>query len=62
MKLKKGGIESIIAIVIIVAIVMMLIYVSVIPIANESEKLTDTGVEALTGLGTIIDPGYSDPG
>lgn len=52
----KGGIESIIATVIIAGIVVALICVTVIPIANQGEELTGTATEALVGLGNTIKP------
>ena len=52
----KGGIESVIATVIIVGIVVALIAVSDLPMANQGEELTSTATGALVGLQSTIKP------
>jgi len=48
--LKKGGIESIIIIVIMVAVVIGLFISAVIPMASEVEGVANTGVNKLSGI------------
>lgn len=50
----KGGIETIIAIVIIVGIVIALICVSVLPISKSSQQLTGTATSSLGKLQQTI--------
>ena len=52
----KGGIETIVATVIIVAIVVGLIVVTVIPLANQSEDLTGEATGTLSALQETISP------
>ena len=49
-KLVKGGVESIILIVVLVAIVIGLITVAVIPMAGEVENVSDAGVGKLSNI------------
>ena len=58
MKMKqKGGVETIIATVILVGIVIALIIATVLPAANETKQLGDTGKTKIGDLTEIIDKG-----
>ena len=52
----KGGIETIIAIVILVGLVIALICAAVIPTMEAGEDLAGTAVNKLNTLGTTISP------
>jgi len=52
----KGGLETIIAIVIIVGIVAALLLTTVIPMAQEGDKLIGTTTNALVSQQTTIGP------
>jgi len=54
----KGGVETIIAIVIVVGLVILGIVLAIIPIMNETNDLSDTAQGGISGLGSAM--GY-DP-
>lgn len=52
----KGGIETIVAIIIVTGIVVALIFGVVLPTATEGEELMGAATSELTGLQTTIGP------
>lgn len=51
----KGGIESIIAVVILVGLVIALIIATVLPIAQEGKTIGEKGTDRLSELGDKLD-------
>jgi len=51
---QKGGVEGIIALVILVGLVIALIIGAVLPIAREGKAMGDAGTTRLEGLGSAI--------
>ena len=55
MRKLKGGIETIIALVIIVGIVLALIIATVLPITDQSQELGEAGVNKIDSLTSAIE-------
>lgn len=53
---QKGGIETVIAVIILVGIVVALIISAVLPTVNEADKLSGTSVSKLSDLGETMVP------
>lgn len=58
-KYLNGGIETIVAIVIVVGLVLLGIIVAVLPILTETENLSDTAQTGISGIGSAM--GYDKP-
>ena len=59
--MKKGGIATVITVIIMVGIVLALIISTVIPMANKSRDTAETGVEGLNELQGIMGGGEASP-
>jgi len=55
----KGGIETIIAIIIVTALVIVLIISVIVPMATRTNALGSQGVSDISALGSMM--GYDEP-
>ena len=54
MKKLKGGIETIITIIIVVGLVLLAIILAVLPLIEETQHFSDTGVKGISSIGSAM--------